>query len=100
MEQARALARVGFDRLADHEPSCNILPISSTDIVDRVIHGIVPRLHDIGDHRELPLLVLHLILQREILQVEAHLCLLHLLSGLHHRTLAGIPGGVIGERLE
>jgi hypothetical protein len=50
------------------------------------------RLHDVADHRVGPVLVLHLRLQLEVLQVETHLGFLHLLRGGQQGGLAAAPG--------
>jgi hypothetical protein len=56
--------------------------LGSADIVDRVLGRVVLVFHDVADHGELPVLLGDLVLEHEILQVEAHLHLLHLADGL------------------
>ncbi len=63
----------------------------SSDVADAVLYGVVLGLHDIADSGVQSFLILHLRLELQVLQIEAHLCLLHLLCGVHQVCLAAAP---------
>jgi len=55
--------------------------LALADVSDRVLHRSVLGLHDVRNHRELPVVVLHGVLQLQVLHIEGHLSFLHRLRG-------------------
>jgi hypothetical protein len=59
------------------------------DIVDRVLRGLMPCFHDVGESSKLSILVLNLLLKRKVLHAETPIHLLHCSS----RPYALLGGG-------
>src|SRR4029077_20511225 len=78
-------------------PSCKWERKPSLHVADHILRGIVLGLQDVAHSSVLTVGVLHVFLKMEILQIEAHLHLLHLLCCIHEVQRGAASRGGTGD---